>query len=42
MQNLGMNTLNAKDREILIECFDYDKNKQISRRDIAEMMDICV
>ena len=42
MGGLGMPQLNAKDREILIECFDYDRNRQITRSDLAQMMTRCV
>lgn len=41
MGGLGMGLLNAKDREILIECFDYDRNKIVTRSDIAQMMTRC-
>jgi hypothetical protein len=41
MSGLGMGLLNAKDREILIECFDYDRNKVVTRSDIAQMMTRC-
>lgn len=41
MSGLGMGLLNAKDREILIECFDYDRNKTITRSDIGQMMTRC-
>lgn len=42
MAGLGMPQLNAKDREILIECFDYDRNRQITRSDLSQMMNRCV
>lgn len=41
MAGLGMGLLNTKDREILIDCFDYDRNKSITRNDIAQMMSRC-
>ena len=41
MGGLGMGLLNAKDREILIECFDYDRNKVITKSDISQMMNRC-
>jgi hypothetical protein len=41
MGGLGMGQLNAKDREILIECFDYDRNKTITKNDIAQMVTRC-
>jgi hypothetical protein len=41
MTGLGMGLLNAKDKEILVECFDYDRNKSITRNDISQMMNRC-
>jgi hypothetical protein len=42
MVSLGLNPLNAKDKEILIECFDYDRNKVVNRGDIHRMVSTCV
>lgn len=41
MTGLGMGLLNTKDREIMIECFDYDRNKTITRSDVSQMMSRC-
>ena len=41
MQSLGMPSLNSKDKEILIECFDYDRNKAVTKSDLAEMAKRC-
>lgn len=41
MSGLGMGPLNAKDKEILVECFDYDRNKVVTRNDISQMMTRC-
>lgn len=41
MGGLGMGLLNAKDREILIECFDYDRNKAVTKSDISQMVTRC-
>jgi len=42
MISLGLNPLNAKDKEILIECFDYDRNKVVTRSDIQTMVSTCI
>lgn len=42
MVGLGLNPLNAKDKQILIECFDYDRNKVVSRGDIQTMVSSCI
>lgn len=42
MAGLGFNSLNNKDKQILIECFDYDRNKSITRSDIEAMMNMCI
>ncbi len=41
MHSLGMASLNAKDKEILVECFDYDRNKAVTKSDLAEMKKRC-
>lgn len=42
MHGLGLAPLNKKDREILIECFDYDRNKVITKSDLSQMMACCI
>jgi hypothetical protein len=41
MVAMGMAPLNSKDREILLECFDYDRNKVITKSDLSQMMEKC-
>jgi hypothetical protein len=41
MVGLGMAPLNSKDREILVECFDYDRNRQITRADLQQLTRLC-
>ena len=33
--------LNCKDKEILIECLDYDGDGTVGKGDIAMLMDLC-
>ena len=41
MTSLNMPVLNAKDREILIECFDIDRDGSITREDLGKIMELC-
>jgi hypothetical protein len=42
MVELGINKLNKKDKEILFECFDYNKDNSITKKDLEELMDRAV
>lgn len=40
MGDLGLNELNRKDKEIMVECFDYDRDNQITEGDLKTMMKV--
>ena len=41
MINLNMPVLNARDREILVECFDFDRGGGVGRDDLSTLMEMC-
>ena len=40
MRGLGMAPLNSKDREILIECFDFNRDKAVTKEDLYALMEV--
>jgi hypothetical protein len=40
MSELGLNGLNRKDKEIMVECFDYDRDNHITEGDLNTMMKV--
>lgn len=41
MTSLAMPALTPKDRELLIECFDFDRDGSISSEDLVQLMSLC-
>lgn len=39
---MGYNELNRKDKEIMVECFDYDRDGVITEKDLSSMMKVVV
>ncbi len=40
MGELGYNELNKKDKEIMVECFDYDRDGAIRGEDLGAMVKV--
>ena len=41
MTSLPMPTLTPKDRELLVECFDFDRDGSINQEDLFQLMNLC-